>query len=243
MTLPRANRQSRRPLRRMMLAAGLFIWLLAPASPQLLTSRAADGPSAADKAHMEWLVRAWSQTADSEKPNWAWSAEAWSQADPSDATSGAWLAEKLANSGESEREHWAWLGNMWARAKAAVQPGTTRGDVLKVFRSTGSSLGSNPITEQYVMRQCPFFIVTALVDTGMEGPFNAGPDLSARIEKIVRQELWPCVPLKPDAEDEQHCRQFRQQWRLSTDAEQTELSRRAKEWGSATAPGPRILPG
>jgi hypothetical protein len=235
-----------------MLAAGLFFGLLAPASPQFLASGAAEEPSAADKAHMDWLARAWSQTADSEKPNWEWFAENWSRADPSDATSGAWLSKmsgepaspvdkarwvwlsaRWADADEGEREHWAWLGGMWARARAAVQPGTTRGDVLKVFRLQGygrGAPGSSQITEQYVMGRCPFIIVTVLDDARTKGQWHGeSPDNSARIEKIVRQELWPYDPLEPDAEDEWHCQQLRR----SSGTERTELSRRAKEWGDA----------
>lgn len=230
-----AERQPRNPLVKGMLAVGLLFGLLAPASPQFLTSpKVAEEPNAADKAHMEWLVRAWSQTADNEKSNWAWFAETWPQADPVDKTRSAWLAGIWANADESDRAHWAWLGSMWARARAAVQPGTARGDVLKMFRSNGYSLGSNQITELYVMAQCPFIMVTALVDTGTKGPLNAGPpDNCARIEKIVSQELWPYVPLKPDAEDERHCRQLRLEWGRSSDTERAELARRAKEWGGA----------
>ena len=235
MAVPRAERQPRNPLVRRMLAAGLFFGLLVPASPQFLTSpTVAEEPNATDKAHMEWLMRAWSQTPDSEKANWAWFAETWPQADPVDKTRSAWLADIWANADESDRAHWAWLGSMWARARAAVQPGTARGDVLKMFRSNGYSLGSNQITELYVMAQCPFIMVTALVDTGTKGPLNAGPpDNSARIEKIVRQELWPYVPLKPDAADLQHCQQLRQEWWRSSDTEQAKLARRVKEWGDA----------
>ena len=205
---------------------------------------------------MEWLMRAWSQTADKEKANWAWFAETWAQAEPFDTTSGAWvsrmsseaastvegtrlvwLAGIWANADESEREHWAWLGSMWARAKAAVQPGTARGDVVKVFRSdsySGAAPGSNRVTEQYVMGRCPFIIVTALEDAGTKGPSDGGPpENSARIEKIVRQELWPYVPLEADTGDERHCQQLRQEWWRSSDTEQAELARRAKEWGDA----------
>jgi hypothetical protein len=236
------------------LAAGLFFGLLAPAAPPFLAlPEAGENPSATDNAHMERLMRAWSQTADSEKSNWAWLAETWAQADPFDTTSEAWLSRmsseasstvdkarwawleaRWAGADESERRLWAWLGSMWTRARAAVQPGTTRGDVLKVLRSNGYGLGSSQITEQYVMGRCPFIIVTALVDTGMKGPLNTGPpDSSARIEKIVKQELWPYLPLKPDDADLQHCQQLRQEWWRSSDTERAELSRRAKEWGGA----------
>jgi hypothetical protein len=217
-----------------MLAVGLLFGLLTPASPQFQTSpTAAEEPNAADKAHMEWLMRAWSQTPDSEKANWAWFAGTWPQADPIDKTRSVWLAGKWANAGESEREHWAWLGSMWARARAAVQPGTTRGDVLKMFRLRGygrGDPGSSQITEQYAMGRCPFIIVTVLEDARTKGPWHGeSPDNSARIEKIVRQEFWPYVPLEPDAEDERHCQQLRR----SSGTERAELSRRAEEWGDA----------
>lgn len=220
-----------KPLIRSVMAVALLFGLLVPASPQFLTSpEAAEEPNAADRAHMEWLMRAWSQTPDSEKANWVWFAETWPQADPVDKTRSVWLAGKWANADESERAHWVWLGSLWARARAAVQPGTTRGDVLRMFRSNGYSPGSNRITEQYVMRRCPFILVAALVDTGMKESLHAGPPgNSARIEKIVRQELWPYLPLKPDAGDTQRCQQL---WR-SSDTERADLWRRVKEWGDA----------
>jgi hypothetical protein len=229
---------------RRILLTGLLIGFLSPASPQFLE------PSAADKAHMEWLRLAWSQTANDEKANFAWFAEIWPRTAPFDKTSAAWpsrmsseaesagdkarwdwLAAMWANADEAERAHWDWLASMWARASAAVRPGATRAEVLKVLKPQAHGGTSSSLMEQYVMGRCPFILVTALLDTEAQA-FSAdgSPDNSARIEKVVRQELWPFVPLKPDAADAQHCQQLREDWWQSTDTERAELARRAKEW-------------
>jgi hypothetical protein len=119
MVVPRATSQARKPLLKRALAVGLFFGLLTPASPQFLAlPKASEDPSPTDKAHMEWLLRAWSQTADSEKANWAWFAETWPQVDSVDRARRVWLEGKWANADENERAHWAWLGGMWARARS-----------------------------------------------------------------------------------------------------------------------------
>ena len=100
------------------LVAGLYFGLLAPASlPFLALPEAGENPSATDNAHVERLMRAWSQTADSEKSNWAWLAETWAQADPFDTTSGAWLSRMSSEASSTvDKAHWVWLAAQWAGA-------------------------------------------------------------------------------------------------------------------------------
>ncbi len=198
---------------------------------------------------MEWLTQAWSLTAGRQKANWEWFAEVWARAAPFDKTDGTWpsrmsseaesaadktrwgwLAAMSANADDTERAHWDWLAGMWARARAAVQPGTTRAEVLKVLKPRGYGGSSSSLTEQYVMGRCPFIVVTALLDAEAQAFSTGPPENSTRIVRIARQELWPYVPLKPDAADVQHCQQLREDWWRSSSTERAELARRAKEW-------------